>query len=73
MVSNPFGVEVGQCYKYHRPGWVYASIVRIEENGNDAYGMQVRDIEYQGAYKLQPAKLSDFPADGIFENITLKV
>ena len=47
VVSNPFGVEVGEYYKYHRPGWVYASIVKVEENANDAYGMQVRDIEYQ--------------------------
>ena len=72
MVTNPFGVEVGEYYKYHRPGWTFASIVKIEENTEDAYGMQVRDIEYRGAYELRPSKLSDCPADGIFEIIRLK-
>lgn len=73
MISNPFGVEVGECYKYHRPGWECASIVKIEENAKDVYGMQVRPIEYRRAYELFPVKLSDYPADGIFEIIRLKL
>lgn len=72
MVTNPFGVEIGKVYQYHRPGWVQTTLVKIEENTDDAYGMQVRDIENGWTHQMYPSKLSDYPADGIFEIVSLK-
>jgi len=69
VIKNPFGVEVGKSYKYRRPGWDGTNDVKIEENANDLYGMQVR-TRYSGEFKPIPVKLSDYPADGIFEALT---